>query len=102
MFRKETGDFYAMKVINKQTIENTGLTINKNYKPTILTPFMVHLQSAFEEGEYFYTVVDYVEGSEVFEELKKHGKFNEETVRFYLSEIILALQELHNQKIVYR
>ena len=102
VFRKETGDFHAMKVINKQTIENTGLTVNKNYKPSVLSPFAVHLQSAFEEGEYFYTVTDYVDGSEVFEELKKHGKFSEDTVRFYMAEILLALEELHNQKIVYR
>lgn len=91
MLRKETGDILAMKVINKQTIDNTGLTLNEKFSLSLVSPFIVHLQSAFEEGDYFYTVVEFVEGSEIFEELKKHGKFEEDAVRFYLSEIILAL-----------
>ena len=102
MYRKETGEVFAMKVINKQTIENTGLTLNEKFTLSVFTPFVVHLQSAFEEGDYFYTIVEFVEGSEIFEEIKKHGKFDEDAVRFYLSEIILGLEELHNQNIVYR
>ena len=35
VLKKETGEFLAMKVINKQTIENTGLTINEKFKMTL-------------------------------------------------------------------
>ena len=52
-----------MKIISKQSIRDSGLTIEKNYKMTIFTPFCVHLQCAFEEGEFLYTVVDYIDGS---------------------------------------
>ena len=102
VLKKETGEFLAMKVINKQTIENTGLTINEKFKMTLTSPFVVHLQSAFSEGDYFYTVTEFVEGSEIFEELKKHSKFEEDAVRFYLGEVILALEQFHSQNIVYR
>ena len=34
-------------------------------------------------------------------ELQFRKKFNEEDARFYLSEIVLALEYLHNMKIVY-
>ena len=74
-----------MKVINKATLENTGLQYKKNYKITIFSPFCVHLQSSFEESEYVYSVVDYVEGTEVLDELKKSSKFNEDTSRFFIA-----------------
>jgi serine/threonine protein kinase len=39
---------------------------------------------------------------ELFFHLRKAFKFTEETAKFYCSELILALEYLHNKGIVYR
>ena len=46
--------------------------------------------------------MDFVNGGELFYHLARAGKFNEERAVFYTSEIILALEYLHKEGIVYR
>ena len=47
-------------------------------------------------------VIDYCSGGDLATHLLKAGKFNEETSRFYISELILAIEYLHKANIVYR
>lgn len=48
-------------------------------------------------------MIDYKSGGELFSHLQKDGgRFEEGKVRFYLCEIILALQYLHDAGIIYR
>ena len=47
--------------------------------------------------------MDYCPGGELFMQLKKRGRFNEDTVQFYAAEVVLALQYLHDTlNIIYR
>ena len=39
--------------------------------------------------------MEFCQGGELYLHLRKQGKFNEDEVRFYLSEVVLALQYLH-------
>jgi serine/threonine protein kinase len=47
-------------------------------------------------------VMEYVIGGELFSQLRKVGRFSNDTSRFYAAEIVLALQYLHSKDIVYR
>ena len=64
-------------------------------------PFIVSLRCAFQCDNYLYYVMDLAEGGELFTMLKAKGKFDEETVKLYAAEIVLALEYLHNNKILY-
>jgi serine/threonine protein kinase len=68
----------------------------------ITHPFSVNLYATFQHEEYLYMVMEYVIGGELFSQLRKVGRFNNETSRFYAAEIVLALQYLHQKNIVYR
>lgn len=47
-------------------------------------------------------VLDFMPGGELFFHLKKQKRFNEDRARFYIAEIILAIQFIHDQNIIYR
>lgn len=47
-------------------------------------------------------VMDFMNGGELFFHLRKDDKFNEDRIRFYAAEIILALEYLHKHGIIYR
>lgn len=44
----------------------------------------------------------FVRGGELFFHLKKDKKFKESRALFYASQILLAIEYLHNQDIIYR
>ena len=66
-------------------------------------PFIVGYESHFQTRTELCLVMEYVEGSDLFYQLHdNHGYFEEEAVRFYLSEILLGLEYLHNLGLIYR
>jgi serine/threonine protein kinase len=65
-------------------------------------PFIVKLHFAFQTPERLYFVIDFLNGGELFFHLRKEHRFNEDRTRFYASEILLALECLHKNGIVYR
>jgi serine/threonine protein kinase len=57
---------------------------------------------AFQTDEKLYMVMDFMNGGELFYHLRREQTFKEDKIKFYASEIILALQTLHDNGIVYR
>lgn len=46
--------------------------------------------------------MDFERGGEMFNLLKKEKKFNESRAKFYIGQIVLALEYLHSKSIIYR
>uniref|UniRef100_A0A4W4DUL9 non-specific serine/threonine protein kinase n=1 Tax=Electrophorus electricus TaxID=8005 RepID=A0A4W4DUL9_ELEEL len=65
-------------------------------------PFIVKLHYAFQTEGKLYLILDFLRGGDVFTRLSKEVMFTEEDVKFYLAELALALDHLHNLGIVYR
>jgi len=65
-------------------------------------PFIVSLKFAFQTPAKLYMILDYFNGGELFFHLKNDGRFSQKRTKYYCAEIILALEELHKNKIVYR
>ncbi|KAJ8680255.1 hypothetical protein QAD02_016042 [Eretmocerus hayati] len=104
---KDKGRIFAMKVLKKATImrnqKDTAHTkAERNILEAIHHPFIVELFWAFQTGGKLYLILEYLCGGELFTYLDREGIFLEDTACFYLSEIILALQHLHHQGIIYR
>lgn len=47
-------------------------------------------------------VVDFVSGGEFFFLLRREKKFDEDTAKFYAAEILLSLEYLHKNGVIYR
>lgn len=109
--KKTTGadadSYFAMKVLKKASIvrnqKDTAHTrAERNILEAVRHPFIVELVYAFQTGGKLYLILEYLSGGELFMHLEREGIFLEDTTLFYLSEIILALEHLHNLGIIYR
>ena len=49
-----------------------------------------------------YLTFEYVQGGEIFRLLRQENLFPNDVALFYVTEIVLALEYLHHQKIAYR
>lgn len=98
--------YMAMKILRKSEIIRLKQVNHIKAEKAILArvnhPFIVNLQASFQDSSFLYMVMEYVIGGELFSQLRKVNRFLDEDARFFASEIILALQYLHDKSIVYR
>jgi protein-serine/threonine kinase len=107
--KKDTQRIYAMKVLSKKVIIQKKEIAHTLGERNILvrtamaaSPFIVGLKFSFQTPTDLYLVTDYMSGGELFWHLQKEGRFQEARAKFYIAELILALQHLHEYDIVYR
>jgi serine/threonine protein kinase len=104
--KRTTQDLYAIKILKKKDMirknmishvraEHKVLTISKN-------PFVVKLYYAFQSKEYLYLVMEYLIGGDLSSLLSTFGVFEEDMVRMYGAEVVLALEYLHASGITHR
>ena len=98
-----------MKVLSKKVIVQKKEVAHTLGERNILvrtamadSAFIVGLKFSFQTPTDLYLVTDYMSGGELFWHLQKEGRFNEGRAKFYIAELILALQHLHQHDIVYR
>lgn len=65
-------------------------------------PFIVRMDYAFQTAEKLYFVLEYCPGGELFFYLSQIGRFKEDAARFYASNILLAIEHLHQKDTLYR
>lgn len=98
-FDKES--LYAMKVISKKLIKKKNNVLYMKSERDILTkihhPFIVHLHYAFQSESKLFLVMDFLSGGELFYHLRRRGIILEKEVLFYLAEMIVAIEFLHNK-----
>lgn len=104
--KKDNGKIYAMKVLDKKHIlehnEVEHTLAEKNILQQLHHPFLVNLHFSFQTEDKLYFILDYINGGELFFHLQREKRFSEERVIFYGAEILLALEHLHTNGIIYR
>uniref|UniRef100_A0A0K0ETV1 Ribosomal protein S6 kinase n=1 Tax=Strongyloides venezuelensis TaxID=75913 RepID=A0A0K0ETV1_STRVS len=102
---KNTGKLYAMKVLKKATLkvrDRVRTKMERDILAQINHPFIVKLHYAFQTEGKLYLILDFLRGGDLFTRLSKEFMFTEDDVKFYLAELVLALEHLHSLGIVYR
>ncbi|KAK0537573.1 Serine/threonine-protein kinase [Tilletia horrida] len=105
--KKDTKRIYAMKVLSKREIaakQEVTHTMGerKILEKSLDCPFLVGLKFSFQSEQELFFVTDYKSGGELFWHLQREGRFLEDRARFYVAELVLALEHLHKYDIVYR
>lgn len=107
--QRTTGRLYAQKqfrkasmTVHKKLIEQTK-TERAILESVNRHPFVVKLFYAFQDHEKLYLILEYAQGGELFHHLAAERMFPEETVAFYMAEMVLALDHLHRTVgVIYR
>ena len=105
--KRHTSKLYAMKIVQKSQVYANDLTLHiKLEKETLKnsnSPFVVKLHYSFQTPTKIYLVMDYLSGGDLFNLLRKKKRFSLQTAKFYLAEVVLALEYLHQDlKLIYR
>ena len=105
---KATNKIYAMKILEKKLLKlkkQQGHTkTERDLMVRINCPFIVNIKSAFQDETNLYLVSEFMQGGDMFFHLHDGGIiiFNLEKTKFYIIELILALEFLHKNNMVYR
>ncbi|CAI0545285.1 unnamed protein product [Linum tenue] len=103
-----TGLFFAMKAMDKNVMLNRNKVHRACAEREILDmldhPFLPALYASFQTKTHICLITDYCPGGELFVLLDRQPLkvLKEDAVRFYAAEVIVALEYLHCQGVIYR
>ncbi|MED6182537.1 Phototropin-1 [Stylosanthes scabra] len=103
-----TGHYFAMKAMDKGVMLNRNKVHRACTEREILDmldhPFLPALYASFQTKSHVCLVTDYCPGGELFLLLDRQPTkvLKEEAARFYAAEVVVALEYLHCQGIIYR
>nr|AHZ63852.1 phototropin [Stangeria eriopus] len=103
-----SGELFAMKAMDKSVMLNRNKVHRACIEREILAmmdhPFLPALYASFQTKTHICLITDYCPGGELFLLLDRQPMkvLNEDAVRFYAAEVVVALEYLHCQGIIYR
>ncbi|XP_008576817.1 PREDICTED: myotonin-protein kinase isoform X5 [Galeopterus variegatus] len=104
---KQTGQVYAMKIMNKWDMLKRGEVSCFREERDVLVNgdrrWITELHFAFQDENYLYLVMEYYVGGDLLTLLSKFGeRIPAEMARFYLAEIVMAIDSVHQLGYVHR
>nr|AML78987.1 putative LOV domain-containing protein [Gleditsia sinensis] len=103
-----TGQYFAMKAMDKGVMLNRNKVHRACTEREILDmldhPFLPALYASFQTKTHVCLITDYCPGGELFLLLDRQPTkvLKEDAARFYAAEVVVALEYLHCQGIIYR
>ncbi|XP_036272330.1 myotonin-protein kinase isoform X4 [Pipistrellus kuhlii] len=104
---KQTGQVYAMKIMNKWDMLKRGEVSCFREERDVLVNgdrrWITQLHFAFQDENYLYLVMEYYVGGDLLTLLSKFGeRIPAEMARFYLAETVMAIDSVHRLGYVHR
>jgi len=103
---KSKDTLYAMKILSKNQIkikhQEEHTKTERDLMVKINNPFIVNIKFAFQDDSKLYIVSDFMQGGDMFYHLHSQKKFEESRAKFYAIELILGLEYLHKNSMIYR
>ena len=100
-----TGDIVAIKKMRKEDMLKKNYLMYIRTEREIMTSsneWIVNLKYSFQDEYYLYLVMDYLPGGDLMNLLMKKEVLTEEEARFYIAEIILAVDSVHKLNCIHR
>ncbi|KAK6105622.1 Protein kinase domain family protein [Brugia pahangi] len=105
---RDHGKIYAMKVLRKSRVMTKAKTLQHTLSERHVLerlkglPFLVEMIYAFQSDSKLHIVMEFIKGGELFTHLCNKGSFDVQSAKFYIAELVVAIDSVHKQKVVYR
>eukprot|EP00036_Acanthoecidae_sp_10tr_P014489 CAMPEP_0206289884 /NCGR_PEP_ID=MMETSP0106_2-20121207/2340_1 /ASSEMBLY_ACC=CAM_ASM_000206 /TAXON_ID=81532 /ORGANISM="Acanthoeca-like sp., Strain 10tr" /LENGTH=1385 /DNA_ID=CAMNT_0053720439 /DNA_START=135 /DNA_END=4292 /DNA_ORIENTATION=+ len=101
-----TSAIYALKKLSKCEMIKKKATAffweERNIMAFTESPWLVKLHFAYQDHQHLYMVMDFMAGGNLLHLLQSFDVFTEEWARFYVAEIVLAIDAVHEMGFAHR
>ena len=102
---KPTGDEYAMKILNKQTIKEKMKNIDFKENEIIIKLHHINIVNCFElieNKENFYIIMEYCQKGELSDYIEENKKLSEDESSMFFYQLINGVNYIHKKGISHR
>ena len=103
---KKTNEVVAIKKIKKEVlIEKNQIKHTRDeqdFLSKIKSPWIVELKASFQQGDYLFLVMEFCPGGDFMGLLVDKDVLSEEDARFYVSELVCAIESVHKLNCIHR
>ena len=103
---KKNKFLYAIKALNLEQIKIENLEecveVERDVLLKIDHPFIMKMVKYLKNESYIFFINEYIKGKELWDVIRDIGLLNKEQTQYYGASILLAIDYLHKQKIIYR
>ncbi|KAJ2902259.1 hypothetical protein MKZ38_000800 [Zalerion maritima] len=104
--KKADGKIYAMKSLIKTEMFKKDQLAHVRAERDILaesdSPWVVKLYTTFQDASFLYMLMEFLPGGDLMTMLIKYEIFSEDITRFYIAEIVLAIEAVHKLGFIHR
>jgi serine/threonine protein kinase len=101
----ETQNVYAVKVINREglkPVDDEAVMNEVAILQSLTYKHIVQLLDFFEEKDYFFIVMDYMTGGDVFDRIVEKNHYTEKDARDLVRILLKAVRYMHGQGVAHR
>lgn len=105
--RKSDGKIYALKSLIKTEMFKKDQLAHVRAERDILAdskdnPWLVKLHASFQDAAFLYMLMEFLPGGDLMTMLIKYEIFSEDITRFYMAEIVMAIEAVHKLGFLHR
>jgi protein-serine/threonine kinase len=104
--KKTDGKIYALKSLVKAEMFKKDQLAHVRAERDILaesdSPWVVKLFTTFQDSTFLYMLMEFLPGGDLMTMLIKYEIFSEDITRFYMAEIVLAIEVVHKLGFIHR
>eukprot|EP00457_Paulinella_chromatophora_P004146 gb/GEZN01004156.1/.p1 GENE.gb/GEZN01004156.1/~~gb/GEZN01004156.1/.p1 ORF type:complete len:475 (+),score=93.89 gb/GEZN01004156.1/:165-1589(+) len=104
--KKDDHEIFAMKILKKSEMVKKNQVAHIRAERDVLAladnPWVVKLQYSFQDDHNLYLVMEFLQGGDMMTVLMDRDILSEDTTRFYIAEIALAILSVHRLNYVHR
>ncbi|RXG57309.1 Serine/threonine-protein kinase LATS1 [Armadillidium vulgare] len=102
----DTHRLYAMKTLRKADVLKRNQVAHVKAERDILAEadneWVVKLYYSFQDKDNLYLIMDYIPGGDLMSLLMKFGVFEDSLARFYIGELVCAVESVHKMGFIHR
>lgn len=103
---KANSKYYAMKILTKKNVKLRHQEVHTKAERDLMVrincPFIVSIKFAFQDATNLYIITEFMQGGEMFFHMHREKRFDDDKTKFYVVEMVLAIEFMHKNKMLYR